>query len=225
MFERRSMGTKPTGDEVPRVTPSPTQLLRRFHRGDPKAAEALWSLLAPRMLAVASRIVHAEAEDLVQQAFLKALQTPRREIRKVRDAEAWLFVILRNACLSIVRERRREALRRARVANGSPPSGPTGATPNATIDAAPPVVRLLEHLSDDLREPVLLRHAGGLSFTQIALVLSLPRSTVADRYTRAIEQLRSLAAESAGDGYAGGRSVLRSLGEPENNHPLVEVRR
>ena len=195
MFERRSVGTKPTGDEVPRVTPSPTQLLRRFHRGDPQAAEALWSLLAPRMLAVASRIVDREAEDLVQQAFLKALQTSRREIRKVRDAEAWLFVILRNACMSIVREHRREALRRARVANGSPPSGPTSTTPNATIDAAPPIVRLLEHLSDDLREPVLLRHAGGLTFSQIALVLELPRSTVADRYTRALEAMRKFSAD------------------------------
>ncbi|MCC5786315.1 MAG: RNA polymerase sigma factor [Phycisphaerales bacterium] len=175
------------------MTPSPTQLLRRFHRGDPQAAEALWTLLAPRMLGVASRIVDREAEDLVQQAFLKALQTPRREIRKVRDAEAWLFVILRNSCLSIVRERRREALRRARVANGSPVS-PSGSASKQPL-AEPPIARLLEHLSDDLREPVLLRHAGGLTFSQIALVLQLPRSTVADRYTRALEAMRKLAAD------------------------------
>lgn len=183
------------------MTPSPQQLLRRFHRGDPAAAEALWSLLAPRMLGVASRIVGVDAEDLVQQAFLKALQTPRREIRKVRDAEAWLFVILRNSCLSIVRERRREALRRARVANGSPP-GPSRAPLNGTPDEAPPVVRLLDHLSDDLREPVLLRHAGGLTFTQIALVLGLPRSTVADRYARALETIRKLVGEPTGAGAA-----------------------
>lgn len=207
------------------MTPSPQQLLRRFHRGDPKAAEALWSLLAPRMLAVASRIVPGEGEDLVQQAFLKALQTPRREIRKVRDAEAWLFVILRNACLSIVRERRREALRRARAAD-SLQGGASGRIPaHNPANPESPIVRMLEQLPDDLREPVLLRHAGGLSFTQIALVLGLPRSTVADRYTRAIEQLRSLAAGANGEGHAVSRRAPQPPGGPENNHPLVEVRR
>lgn len=204
------VSTARAGDKQTSVTPSPQQLLRRFHRGDPQAAEALWSLLAPRMLGVASRIVDREAEDLVQQAFLKALQTPRREIRKVRDAEAWLFVILRNSCLSIVRERRREALRRARVTNGSPVSLPTSAPKPQLYE--PPIARLLEHLSDDLREPVLLRHAGGLTFSQIALVLELPRSTVADRYTRALDAMRKLSADQ--------RSA-----HPDRPASLVETRR
>ncbi|MCH8271418.1 MAG: hypothetical protein IH985_09460, partial [Planctomycetes bacterium] len=45
-------------------------------------------------------------------------------------------------------------------------------------------------INQDQREVVLLRHAAGLTFDQIALALDLNRHTAASRYRAAIARLR-----------------------------------
>lgn len=52
------------------------------------------------------------------------------------------------------------------------------------------VARSLEQLPGDQREAVALRVYAGLTFEQIAAVVSAPLSTVAARYRRALDRLR-----------------------------------
>jgi DNA-directed RNA polymerase specialized sigma24 family protein len=47
-------------------------------------------------------------------------------------------------------------------------------------------------ISEDDREVLLFRHVADLSFRQIAEILGEPRSTIASRYTAALDRIRSL---------------------------------
>lgn len=158
-------------------------------RGDERAARAVWDLLAPRLTALARGVLrdsHA-AEDAVQDALCAVVGSKRSSLRRVRDPEAWLFVLVRNASIDRLRKR-----------NAPGPAGPVSRSPDREREHAD-LAAALEQLPEDQREIVRLRHASGLSFTRLADALGQPRSTVADRYAAGIESLRhALGAEPSG---------------------------
>jgi RNA polymerase sigma-70 factor, ECF subfamily len=159
------------------------QLLLRTHAGDERAARELWARHAAALSAYARSILRsdANAEDAVQTVFCALLTCQRSELRRITDARAWLVRSTRNASLNMLRTTRRDAARlRAR-----PPTTPT--SPNNDPDLA----RALDAIPRRLREIVLLRHAAGMTFDQIALATGLPRSTAAERYQAGLAALRA----------------------------------
>lgn len=163
-------------------------LLLRTHRGDERAARGLWSRFGPRLIAYATELLRdsggrAAAEDAVQSVFCRILETPRAELRAVRDVPAWLTTLTRHTALNLRRSEQREQRRRASS------SAITGADDHHGSDAD--LHQRLGLLDEDLREIVLLKHAVGLTFDQIAITLDQNRSTINSRYRRAIELLRS----------------------------------
>lgn len=136
------------------------------------------------MLSLAGAIVggHGEvsADDVVQSAFCRVLEVDRRMLRGVRDVRAWLCQVTRRVALNEIRSLRRERDRRRRA--------PTAVgSDTAHVDGLADVVMSLPRR---WREVVVLKHAAGLTFDQIALALDVPRSTAASRYQSAIEHLR-----------------------------------
>lgn len=181
-------------------------LLQRTRRGEDQAARELWSRFAPRMHAYARTIlgtrVSDAADDVVQGVFVSILAMPRRRIGEVDDVASWMLRLTRNAALNHLRSVRRERARTA--AAGELRNGRSFEPKEAAVDG---VMMALESLPRRHREPLVLRHIAGLTFDQLALAMSLNRSTAASRYRTALALLRQTlgvipATEPAGESHA-----------------------
>jgi RNA polymerase sigma-70 factor (ECF subfamily) len=147
------------------------------------AAEAagLFSFLAYR---TGDRSV---AEDLVADAFERALRSRRRFDRRRGSEKTWLYAI----ALNVLRDyaRRTAAAGRALERHG------------ALADAADPALAHVEHrdqvqraltvLNPEEREAIALRFGAELTVPEIAQVLGEPLTTVEGRVYRALRKLRS----------------------------------
>lgn len=146
-----------------------------------------------------------DAEDLVQEAFLKAY-TFFDKFQAGTNCRAWLFKILHNTFINgyrrKVRERRTfvpaevELLERA----STPEEAPLGVDPeNDQIGRyfSDEVKQALKQLPPDFRAAVVLADVHELSYKEIALAMGCPAGTVMSRLFRGRKLLQSLLAEYA----------------------------
>ncbi len=160
-------------------------LLLGFLKGARAPAAALWERHAPRVRAHALAILRnaTDADDVTQQVFCALLTTGKRRGAEIGDLPAYLAHATRHPCLSLLRLRRRDQGRRARAAAGWAEAFAPGTVSND-------VLARLDGLSRAWREVLILKHACGLTFDQIALAVGAPRTTVASRHAAAIDALR-----------------------------------
>ena len=128
----------------------------------------------------------ADAEDLVQETFGKAL-TRLHQLRQADHARQWLFRILRNAYLHRVRDdRKRRTVPLDSVADvaAAPPDEVPAVDPN-DLQAA------LNDLDETFRTPLILFYFEDFSYRAIAEQLDLPIGTVMSRLARGKAYLRS----------------------------------
>ena len=134
----------------------------------------------------------ADAEDLTQEAFSKALaRLP--QLREPDRARGWLFRILRNAYLHRIRDERRHRIL---------PLDSVGELAEETDDSRPEVdpAKLQEALNDldeTFRTPIILFYFEEFSYRDIADQMELPIGTVMSRLARAKAYLRSRLAPPA----------------------------
>jgi RNA polymerase sigma-70 factor (ECF subfamily) len=154
-----------------------------------------------------------DAEDLVQETFLKALRG-FSNLEPGTNFKAWIFRILRNTYLT---SRTGLAARRTVALEDELADRDSGAGfPEAAIDRQTPeanLVRLsdraalqsaMENLQPHLLEVILLCDVEEMKYREIAAVLEIPIGTVMSRIARARAALRaSLEADPAA---AGGRA-------------------
>lgn len=121
------------------------------------------------------------AEDVVQSAFIKlAAVEPAPD-----HAVGWLYQASRHLAMNERKSRQRRLRRQASVAR------PDSQTPTVWQSAeASELIEKLHGLPDDLREIVVARVWGNLSFEEIATMLNASRSTVWRRYGEALSSLR-----------------------------------
>jgi RNA polymerase sigma-70 factor (ECF subfamily) len=128
----------------------------------------------------------ADAEDLVQEAFTKAIaRLP--QLREPDRARGWLFRILRNAYLHRVRDEKRH-----RVV----PLDAVGDLPGRPADDPPEIAparlqQALDDLDEVFRTPIILYYFEDFSYRDIAEQMDLPIGTVMSRLARAKGYLRS----------------------------------
>jgi RNA polymerase sigma-70 factor, ECF subfamily len=141
---------------------------------------------------------NADAEDVVQDAYVRAL----RYFSSLRgdDARTWLLTIVRNTWYG--RFPRRAGGRVMTIAEED------GVVDDRTDLSLDPEARLiqqqtvaqvrgaLEELPADFREVIVLRELEGLSYKEIAEVIGIPMGTVMSRLARARERLLAVLAAS-----------------------------
>ena len=153
------------------------------------SAEAL-QFLEP-LFATAMRLTRnrADAEDLVQDTFVKAFRHSA-QFQRGTNLRAWLYTILHNTW----RNRRRDASRDAvevdseqveQAASG--PGGEPVETPErilirSTLDAD--LQAALDELPEAFRQAVWLRDVEEFTYAEIAEMLSVPMGTVMSRISR-----------------------------------------
>ena len=133
----------------------------------------------------------ADAEDAVQEAFVKAYRALGR-FRRGAPFRPWLFAIVANEA----RNRRRSAGRRERLALRAaedPLSGGAVPSPEAAIldaERREELLAAVESLREEDRLAIGCRYFLGLTEEETASTLGWRRGTVKSRTSRALERLR-----------------------------------
>jgi RNA polymerase sigma-70 factor (ECF subfamily) len=124
---------------------------------------------------------------LVQETLVAALTSTFRGESKVRT---WLVQILVRRAALLRRSRKRqhgETLANAvgaTLADESRPM-PSGSPDTAASDARIDLARMLEALTPEHRQIIVLRELEGMSYDEMAAALGVPRGTVESRLHRA----------------------------------------
>lgn len=141
----------------------------------------------------------AEAEDLVQEAYVRALKA-KGSLRADSNIKAWLFTILKNVWRNQLRTRRSgpemiEIEAENGVANETVESSKDSHDLYVSKTEAEQVRAAIWQLPREFREIILLREFENLSYREIASILNCPSGTVMPRLARARAKLRTLLAE------------------------------
>jgi RNA polymerase sigma-70 factor, ECF subfamily len=174
------------------------QLVRRVQAGDKSAFNLLVLKYQHRVLKLVGRFVNdsAEAEDVAQEAFIKAY----RALASFRGDSAfytWLYRIAINTAKNALVSNRRRPVdfdldlqdpeqydRHARLKDADTPEGVLLTEEIRTV-----VERAMEQLPEDLRTAIVLRELEGLSYEEIAEAMDCPVGTVRSRIFRAREAI------------------------------------
>jgi len=137
-----------------------------------------------------------EAEDLVQETYVRAMEATGR-LRKDSNVKAWLYTILRNIRLNQVRQQRTRPrlLEIDADANTADLLTEAGKDPHALYVSKverEQVRGAIRQLSEEFREIILLREFAELSYQEIAALLDRPPGTVMSRLARARSKLGTL---------------------------------
>jgi len=134
----------------------------------------------------------AEAEDLAQEAFMKALKG-FSSFRQGTNFRAWIYRILRNTYLTS------QAGLRASVSldadDEAPPEPSTTETPESVLLArieSEAIQAALKELPVNYREIILLCDLEEMSYQEISLAIGVPIGTVMSRLSRARKTMRTL---------------------------------
>jgi RNA polymerase sigma-70 factor (ECF subfamily) len=158
-------------------------------------AEAITHLDA--LLCFALKLTHtrADAEDLVSDTILRALDR-WQQYQLGTNMRAWLFTILYRLFVS----RRRVQTREVQLVEGENDWSPHRSVEHADTDER--ITRALDDLPGQYRTAVVLSDLHGLGYDQIAKLLGTPTGTVKSRISRGRRTLRQkLAGYAAEMGY------------------------
>jgi RNA polymerase sigma-70 factor (ECF subfamily) len=131
-----------------------------------------------------------DAEDVVQEAFLRAIR--HFDGYRGGDMRSWLLTIVRRSCYTWLR-RHRSGLETTEFDESlhhvpdAPPDPEAQAVRGALREA---LARAIAELPVEFREVVVLRDVQGLSYAEIADVVGIPIGTVMSRLSRARQRLQ-----------------------------------
>lgn len=184
----------PGGCILPPMTPIRTEdaddatLLARYAAGDRAAARLLTARHAPRVFALARRMLReqAEAEDVTQEAMLRLWRIASDWQPGQAQLGTWLYRVASNLCIDRLRRRREIA------SDGMPEQADEAPGALAQIEADDRAVALraaLETLPDRQRLAVVLRHFEERSNPEIAEILDTSVEAVESLLGRARREL------------------------------------
>ena len=185
--------TGPGADE------SDLSLVRRVQRGDKVAFDLLVLKYQHKVVKLVMRYVRspAEAEDIAQEAFIKAY----RALPQFRGDSAfytWLYRISINTAKNAIAARERSPVEydldlqdnessweaQSRLRDPDTPEGLV-----LTEEIRQTVNSAIDQLPEDLRTAIVLRELEGLSYEGIAAAMECPVGTVRSRIFRAREAI------------------------------------
>jgi RNA polymerase sigma factor, sigma-70 family len=172
---------------------------------EPSELERFESVVLPHLSAaygLARYLVRneADAEDVVQEAYLRALRYFggfRGE--GATQSRAWVLAIVRNMAHTWRHRRRAESSATEFDETVHSEAAGAGEPADAVLaqrDTRETLAQALDRLPPDLREVLVLREIEGLSYKEIGDVVDVPIGTVMSRLSRARKRLQDALAMS-----------------------------
>ena len=179
-FARGRMATFADPDE---------DLVRRVGKGDPAAVQAMVARKLPRMLALAQRMLGdpVEAEDVAQEALVRAWRQAPRWVSGRAKFDTWLHRVALNLCYDRLRRRREvptDAMPERRDEGPAPDRGLIAADVGAAVNGA------LARLPDRQREAIVLCHYQDLSNIEAAELMKVSIEALESLLSRGRRALR-----------------------------------
>ena len=149
-----------------------------------------------------------DAEDLVQETYLKALRS-YASFQPGTNFRAWMFKILRNTFLNSCATLDRRMTVATESEEDFPVSSASSASPESllierfSVQACREAIELLPII---FREVILLCDVEDASYREISEILAIPVGTVMSRLSRARRAVREHVRGSAGGGISGAGS-------------------
>ena len=165
-------------------------LMSRCRLGDAVAFEEIvrrWEQPLGRMVSHLAG-PRADVDDLCQEVFVRILRA-RERYRPSHSFSTWVYRI----ALNVARDNRRREVRRphqALEAHDQPSAAPTPADAIEALETSQLVDAAVRALPDALREVLVLKHFGKLSFAEVAETTGVPLGTVKSRMVVALRELR-----------------------------------
>jgi RNA polymerase sigma-70 factor (ECF subfamily) len=139
-----------------------------------------------------------DAEDIVQEAYLRALKSFDGFLGT--DGRPWLLTIVRNTCYTWLKRNKPNKLDKVLEDEDIHTVEDDGFNPETLLQKSLEsqlLKQALEELPPEFREVLILRELEGLSYREIADVAGLPLGTVMSRLARGRKQLQQRLARGA----------------------------
>lgn len=160
--------------------------------GDKNALRRIYEAESPRMLGVAQRLLkrRALAEEAVKDSFVLIFRHAARFDPERGAGLTWIYAILRNRSLSILRDEKRTETSDTPIAEETASEEDDPETAMAKLSDASALRACLETLSPQRRGLVLLAFVQGLTHGEIAGRMKLPLGTVKSWIRRSLLSLK-----------------------------------
>lgn len=150
--------------------------------GRPVSVEALYEQYAESLYSYALSLLRniEAAEEVVQNSFLKLVRSPEI-LDRARDVKPYLYAMVRNEVCNYIRRGGEELL--VDCYEGI-------LFEESSREDEILLQQLVKELPEEQREVIVLKIYQGLTFREIAEIVSIPLNTAASRYRYAISSLR-----------------------------------
>jgi RNA polymerase sigma-70 factor, ECF subfamily len=168
------------------------EVVRAFARKDSGAAEELYARFAPRIYGLGMVMLGnpAQAEDLVQDTFVKLWRNAAAYDPARGSVDTWVLLIARSLAIDLIRRRVLELriLSKHDEPDVSPEPGPEDRA--ETRDLADRARRAMASLSPGQRAALELAYFGGKTSSEVAELEGIPVGTAKTRIRTALIRLR-----------------------------------
>ena len=172
---------------------SDAEMIRAFARREPSAAAELYERYAPRIFGLGMVMLGnaAQAEDLVQDTFVKVWRKVDSYEATRGSLDTWVLLIARSLAIDSIRRRVLEARVLAAQDDTGETSGEPGPDEQAeTLDLSERARRAMTSLSAGQRAALELAYFGGKTSTEVAELEGIPVGTAKTRIRTALMKLR-----------------------------------
>lgn len=167
--------------------------MRTFASGDRRAAEELYRRFAPRIYGLGMVLLGngAQAEDLVQDTFVKVWRKADSYEASRGALDTWILLIARSLAIDVLRRRVLDA--RAMATQDEPDRVDHEPGPEAQVevlDMSERARRAMQSLSPGQRAALELAYFGGKTSAEVAELEGIPLGTAKTRIRTALMRLR-----------------------------------
>ncbi|HHW06403.1 MAG TPA: sigma-70 family RNA polymerase sigma factor [Clostridia bacterium] len=179
-------------------------LIARSQQGDVEAFGELVALYERQVYTIAYRFMGnpEDASDLAQEAFVRAFRAVK-SFRGEASFKTWLYHIIANVCRDELRKRKKQVV----VSLDAPIMTDDGFITREqddwslapervyeSIELQETIQKLLNQLTPEYRQVLVLREIQGFTYEEIAQILACSLGTVKSRINRARKAMRDLIA-------------------------------
>ena len=193
-----------TATPSPRTrNPEDAQLVHRIAHGDQGALAELYDRFSNLLLALSRRILgdEAEAEEILQEAFLQVWNQAKRYDPSRSSVSTWLVLITRSRSIDRLRSRQVKERTLTTLKQENPPEHTSPQGPKSVLygERRRRLQLEMERLPPEQRQILDLSFFRGMTQSEIAGSTGIPLGTVKTRTLLAMKKLRKALASELRD--------------------------